>query len=301
MEGFVRPELVPNIADATGTDSLSPKFACLSCDFFISRDGTAKGLSYINNIHLCYSALYCRFEELLSKCVPMFDHDLDADNQNKKRNQGTSSSAKWPLYSPAIPSIGLRLRARSGGGLYTGRLCLMSRLQVTRVGWESVKMLYNLGGGLSKSYMTCTRFALYGGLAFQGSQWRTEGMKNERIVACILYNSSSENITHNSIEFRMALKTPSPFPWIKPCRYIRAVPIRQGVCIAYPNMYQPHITPFSLVDPSKEGHQRIVGLYLVDPGIAPLTSTQGVPPPTEGVDEVMSGEGDSWNFSSGAR
>lgn len=140
-----------------------------------------------------------------------------------------------------------------------------------------------------------------GGLAFQGSQWRTEGMKNERIVACTLYNSSSENITHNSIEFRMALKTPSPFPWIKPCRYIRAVPIRQGVCIAYPNMYQPHITPFSLVDPSKEGHQRIVGLYLVDPGIAPLTSTQGVPPPTEGVDEVMSGEGDSWNFSSGAR
>lgn len=119
-------------------------------------------------------------------------------------------------------------------------------------------------------------------------------MKNENIVACVLYNSSSDNITGNSIEFRMAVKTPPAFPqkghqditlktWGMqtgdPChQYIGSVPIRQGLCIAFPNIYQYRLTPFSLVDPSKEGHQRIIGLYLVDPSIAPLASTQRVPP-----------------------
>lgn len=92
----------------------------------------------------------------------------------------------------------------------------------------------------------------------------------------------------------MAVKTPPAFPkkgyqdiTIKtwglqtgdPChQYIGSVPIRQGLCIAFPNIYQYRLTPFSLVDPSKEGHQRIIGLYLVDPSIAPLASTQRVPP-----------------------
>jgi hypothetical protein len=92
----------------------------------------------------------------------------------------------------------------------------------------------------------------------------------------------------------MAVKTPPAFPsrghqdmTIKtwglqtgnPChQYIGAVPLRQGMGIAFPNIYQYHLTPFSLTDPLKEGHQRIIGLYLVDPSDAPLASTQRVPP-----------------------
>ncbi|KAG1814000.1 uncharacterized protein BJ212DRAFT_387905 [Suillus subaureus] len=97
-EGFLRPELVPDTTDSTSPDFLSQKFACLPCDFLISQDGTAKALSYINNLHPCYSTLYHHFEELLSKCVPMFEHvltDLHADNPNKERIQGPSSSAEW--------------------------------------------------------------------------------------------------------------------------------------------------------------------------------------------------------------
>ena len=103
-----------------------------------------------------------------------------------------------------------------------------------------------------------------------------------------------DNITGSSIEFRMAVKTPSAFPsrchqdmTVKtwglqtgdPChQYIGAVPLRQGRCIAFPNIYQHHLTPFSLTDPLKEGHQRIIGLYLVDSSTAPLASTHRVPP-----------------------
>jgi len=109
-----------------------------------------------------------------------------------------------------------------------------------------------------------------------------------------MLNRFQDNITGSSIEFRIAVKTPPVFPsrghqdmTIKtwglqtgdPChQYIGSVPLRQGLCIAFPNIYQYHLTPFSLTDPLKEGHQRIIGLYLVDPSIAPLVSTQAVPP-----------------------
>lgn len=107
-------------------------------------------------------------------------------------------------------------------------------------------------------------------------------------------NCSQDNITGSLIEFRMAVKTPPAFPnrghqdmtmktWGlqagDPChQYIGAVPLRQGLCVAFPNIYQYHLTPFSLTDPLKEGHQRIVGLYLVDHSTAPLASTRRVPP-----------------------
>ncbi|KAG2136506.1 uncharacterized protein EDB93DRAFT_781003 [Suillus bovinus] len=301
-EGFLRPELVPNITDTTTTDFLSQKFACLPCDFLISaQDGTTKALSYINNLHPCYSTLYRHLEELLSKCVPMFEHvltDLHVDNPVRARIQEplpsewdepeppdfSGSSVDWSVFEskkrqwimhrsivPDVPSTG-----------YPGGL--EERRSVVQLRGKTLQVIHDV-------YDICIK---PGGPAFQGSPWRVEGMKNERIVACVLYNSSSENITPNSIEFRMAVKTPPAFPkkgyqdvtmktWglqtRKPChQYIGAVPIQEGLCIAYPNIYQYHITPFSLADPSKEGHQRIIGLYLVDPSIAPLASTQRVPP-----------------------
>ncbi|KAG2048820.1 hypothetical protein BDR06DRAFT_942301 [Suillus hirtellus] len=301
MEEFLRPELVPDVTDATGTDFLSQKFACLPCDFIISQDGTAKALSYINNLHPCYSTLYCHFEELLSKCVPMFEHvltDLHVDNPTRVRIQGPSL-AEWEEPEPpdfsrdsvdwsAFESKKRQWMMRRSMGPdvpitgYPGGL--EKRGSIVQLRGKTLQVIHDV-------YDICIK---PGGPAFQGSQWRVEGMKNERIVACVLYNSSSENITHNSIEFRMAVKTPPAFPekgyqdvtmktWglqaRKPChQYIGAVPIHEGLCIAFPNIYQYSITPFSLADPSKEGYQRIIGLYLVDPSIVPLASTQRVPP-----------------------
>lgn len=301
-EGFLRPEPVPNITDVTNTDFLSQKFACLPCDFLISQDGTAKALSYINNLQPCYSALYRHFEGLLSKCVPMFEHvltDLHVDNPNRVRIQEPSSSAEWEEPEPpdfsrdSVDWSAFESKKRQ----WVMRRSIVPDVPITgyQGGLEERRNIVQLRGKtlqvIHDVYDICIK---PGGPAFQGSQWRIEGMKNERIVACVFYNSSSENITPNSIEFRMAVKTPPTFPkkghqditiktWglqtRKPChQYIGAVPLRQGLCIAYPNIYQYHITPFSLVDPSKEGHQRIIGLYLVDPSIAPLASTQRVPP-----------------------
>ncbi|KAG1742718.1 uncharacterized protein EDB91DRAFT_294197 [Suillus paluster] len=301
-EEFLRPEPVPSVTDVTTTDFLSQEFASLPCDFLISEGGTAKALSYINNLHPCYYALYRHFEELISKCIPMFEHvltDLKADNPIKERIQGPSSSAEWD--EPEAPDFS---RDFADWSAYESkkRQWIMRRSMEPDVpttgypgGLEERRNAVQLRGKTLQVIFDVYEICIKpGGPAFQGFQWRVEGMTNENIVACVLHNSSSDNITGNSIEFRMAVKTPPGFPnkghqditlktWGMqtgdPChQHIGSVPIRQGLCIAFPNIYQYRFTPFSLVDPSKEGHQRIIGLYLVDPSIAPLASTQRVPP-----------------------
>lgn len=89
------------------------------------------------------------------------------------------------------------------------------------------------------------------------------------------------------------MKIPQPFPsghqeatvqtWGlmtgDPChQYLGMVPIREGLCVAFPNIYQHTHTAFSLADPSQAGHQRVVGVFLVDPDIRPIPSTARVPP-----------------------
>jgi hypothetical protein len=97
-EGILRPEPAPSTTGPTSTGVLSHRHACLLCDFLISQEGTAKALSYINNIHPRNSTLYRHFEELISKRVPIFEHiltDLHADNPHSVRIQGPLSVADW--------------------------------------------------------------------------------------------------------------------------------------------------------------------------------------------------------------
>ncbi len=54
---------------------------------------------------------------------------------------------------------------------------------------------------------------------------------------------------------------------------------KAGRCIAFPNLYQHCVSPFSLLDPSKPGYRKIVALFLVDPELkSPRPSTTTVPP-----------------------
>lgn len=38
-----------------------------------------------------------------------------------------------------------------------------------------------------------------------------------------------------------------------------------GLALAFPNIYQHHISPFHLIDPTKPGHRKILAFFLVDP------------------------------------
>lgn len=52
---------------------------------------------------------------------------------------------------------------------------------------------------------------------------------------------------------------------------------RQGRMIAFPNILQHQVQPFSLSDMTKPGHRKILAMFLIDPNI-PILSTANVPP-----------------------
>lgn len=51
----------------------------------------------------------------------------------------------------------------------------------------------------------------------------------------------------------------------------------EGRLITFPNTLQHRVKPFTLIDPTKPGHRKIVALFLVDPDIE-VINTAIVPP-----------------------
>lgn len=97
-----------------------------------------------------------------------------------------------------------------------------------------------------------------------------------------------ENITGQSIKFRMAVTYPRGFSagdtgatlrtWgIRDgdsChQYIGEIFIREGLSVVFPNIYQHSLTPFTLADPSMAGHLTAIWFFLIDPEIKPVIST----------------------------
>jgi hypothetical protein len=61
-------------------------------------------------------------------------------------------------------------------------------------------------------------------------------------------------------------------------QHIGHVPIRSGLSIVFPNIYQHRQTSFGLLDPSRKGYLKVVKFFLVDPDITPVMSTAQVAP-----------------------
>lgn len=97
----------------------------------------------------------------------------------------------------------------------------------------------------------------------------------------------------SSIQFRMAVTYPRGFAagdsgatlraWgIRDgdsChQYLGDVPLRPGLSLVFPNIYQHRQTAFSLADATRPGHITLVWFFLVDPEIKPIISTAIVAP-----------------------
>ncbi|KIM23958.1 hypothetical protein M408DRAFT_27405 [Serendipita vermifera MAFF 305830] len=129
---------------------------------------------------------------------------------------------------------------------------------------------------------------------FPGGEWTCEGSYENRVVACMSTVLDSSNVTDGELGLKMAVTRPiitASDPdfacmeyWGKKRYYplnqfIGAVRMKEGRCIAYPNLYQHRLSPFELVDPTKPGHRTILQLQLVDPELAVLSTTDVPPQP----------------------
>lgn len=114
---------------------------------------------------------------------------------------------------------------------------------------------------------------------------------NENIVASGIYYYDQDNIPESYLEFREAVKEPSyeqnddigveivynlenegPLN-----QYLGHIITSNNRCIAFPNVYQHRVEPFSLIDKDKPGYRKILVFFLVDPTKS-ILSTVSVPP-----------------------
>lgn len=130
---------------------------------------------------------------------------------------------------------------------------------------------------------------------YNGSSWHVEGALNEHICATALFYYDQANIEDSFLEFRQEIDSEGmgmkpPQDEYEPCedlygieqegpavQAIGKVLTRRGRILAFPNVMQHRVQPFGLADPSKPGYRKILAMFLVDPHIR-ILSTSNVPP-----------------------
>ncbi|KAK2754301.1 hypothetical protein CKAH01_17489 [Colletotrichum kahawae] len=133
--------------------------------------------------------------------------------------------------------------------------------------------------------------------SYPGGSWHTEGQLNEHIVSTALFYYNSENITECTLDFRTSAngdeldeelsyeqndhrsieRTFAVQQYQSIFQNIGSVVTKLGRALFFPNLLQHHVSPFRLADPTKKGHRKILALFLVDPAIE-IVSTSNVPP-----------------------
>lgn len=134
---------------------------------------------------------------------------------------------------------------------------------------------------------------------YDGGSWHIEGQRNEHICATALFYYDNDNITESRLAFRTSANSEDLMMDLNymqsdvrsiartfaidesheatTLQDIGSVLTQQGRAIFFPNLFQHQVQPFSLADPTRPGHRKILALFLVDPAI-PVISTANVPP-----------------------
>ncbi|KAF2433014.1 hypothetical protein EJ08DRAFT_695046 [Tothia fuscella] len=131
--------------------------------------------------------------------------------------------------------------------------------------------------------------------SYDGGSWHIEGALNEHICASAIYYYDEENVTESRLAFRMPIDVEemvmkpaqSEFSSIEEyygvqneepaIQNLGSISTRSGRLIAFPNILQHKVQPFSLADATRPGHRKILAMFLVDPHVRVL-STKNVPP-----------------------
>jgi hypothetical protein len=127
---------------------------------------------------------------------------------------------------------------------------------------------------------------------YKGGIWHMEGMKNENIMASLIYCYSSHNVTDSKVSFRQSIMLPELSNFSdyrefcslfgineggKMNQLLGSVQLFEDRCIAFPYYYEHRISEFELVDKTKKGHLKLLEFHLVNHS-SPIISTASVPP-----------------------
>ncbi|KIO28462.1 hypothetical protein M407DRAFT_22357 [Tulasnella calospora MUT 4182] len=128
---------------------------------------------------------------------------------------------------------------------------------------------------------------------FPGGSWVVLGRANERIISAGIYYYDEDNVTDAKWEFRVPVSLGSSIRERNDAEGIKTtwgleegkgsnqvvgeMKGPTGRSVVYPNAYQFRVSPLKLIDPTRPGYRKLIGLILVDPE-NPIPSTTDIPP-----------------------
>ncbi|KGO49193.1 Protein of unknown function DUF4246 [Penicillium expansum] len=289
----------------------SDKFQWLPCDVEIIDDARCRIVSYINNAHpVHHKPLYEVVEKIIAQAIPLWNRSLSVileprmeytnveygehpepepvqpEGDDHDEDEFWELHEQWESTRPIIPPEPGSFQPRKE--IFSANL----REQFPGKKLQIIVKLANIT--LSPDNPE-----------YEGGSWHIEGQLNERICATAIYYYDSENITDNSLAFRQrGMKymleigyEQGQFEFLQAVfgfddqvngsgnnrditQDLGAVACKEGRLLTFPNTVQHRVSPFSLVDPSKPGHRKILALFLVDPHRR-IISSANVPPQQE--------------------
>ncbi|KAJ7284502.1 hypothetical protein C8J57DRAFT_1119396 [Mycena rebaudengoi] len=308
---------------------LSKRFQWLPSDFAVDESGRVTLSSpYINNIspqhHL---TLIPVIERVMQGAVPLWEHVLSALDGNRdpvpaRVPQSSNIGAIpciWPSDEP-YPKLGEEAEYNQDPDAWMINRMMSESLILPDSGPEYTGSLH--GHSNKTVSLSGTKIQVIVKLAnivltpqkpvYPGGVWHCEGMATDSIVSTFIYYYESENIEPCQLNFRMATKAPGyhcqddrtctkilyGIEQNRACvQEIGGFQTQTGQCIAFPNLYQHRVSPFSLSDPTKPGVRKILVFFLVDPTFSILSASNVPPQQFRNVQHMLRSQGPSSRLS----
>ncbi|KAJ7688952.1 hypothetical protein B0H17DRAFT_645604 [Mycena rosella] len=284
----------------------SEDFCWMPSDFTVDeKDGSVKLASpYVNNLHPgLHQPLYRVIEEVLTGFVPMFERVLGDTNREGERSPFSNQDRVGPVsciwgsdgkpYPEEEPGsdededeFNEKFYASADKYVpeaeeYTGQL--EARFDPVSLRGRTIQCIIKL----ANIHLTPEQ------PEYAGGSWHVEGMVNESIAASGIYYYDEENITESKLAFRVPIGEPQyhgqddgicmqmlyGMDRDSECiQEIGAMVTKAGRALSWPNLFQHCVSPFKLADPCKQGHRKILAIFLVNPTVDPIVSATDVPP-----------------------
>ncbi|GEM08961.1 hypothetical protein Rt10032_c06g2978 [Rhodotorula toruloides] len=272
-------------------DHLFEKYAWLPSDFDVDAEGKVMISSYINNLHpVRHAQLYPILSRLFERFAPLFENVLSdlQDPPPRRIPVDWEVSSNWFGDEPDWHD-----REAYEKWEETKQIKLPEPEPFAMPEQVASFPAFSLKGRklhiivkLANIHLTPEKPDYAGGI------WHVEGMQNEEIVASGIYYFAQENIGDSKLSFRGTFEESEvPYEqddtkgvklvWGLDPTTTRSLATRDGRAVAFPNLYQHRVSPFSLVDRMKPGYRKILCFFLVDPlktDAGLVISTSRVPP-----------------------
>ncbi|CAK5268853.1 unnamed protein product [Mycena citricolor] len=308
LQRFAVPALESDDVDAV---FVSPRFQWLPSDFAVDDAGAVKLVSpYMNNIPSQHQDAFVPvLERIMERALPLWEGVLtELRTPPQPRIDHAAECVMGSGYTEDIPSddeltaeLAKRETELEPFRDWTYRYLLRGDLNlpeapeqyVARRGDVEAADRVSLRGSTIQVIVKLANIVLTPeNPSYPGGIWHVEGMANESIVSTFIYYYDTDNIEPSSLSFRQATSQPEyheqddaacmtilyGIDAQEPCvQVLGEVQTKAGRCIAFPNIYQHLVSPFSLVDTTKPGTRKILVFFLVDP-TRRIVSATNVPP-----------------------